>query len=199
MSGSVAGVSEFDKIEDTDNLNQKMQIRAVNEARSKVRQVRNRAQEQIASAGSRQSYAMSGGQRVYLQVVKSYALELAPLVAEHDEKLWQSKTLLSGEWTYRGRNEDKEIVDVHPEGVQLKINGLLEFLTTEFPAKAQFEVSFRDTAKGDAPETRVESWSPSFSQIDMIVLQLDQSRKSLGLFLEGLDEIPDESEEPFGG
>lgn len=190
--------NSWDPVEDTDNLNQKMQIRAINEARSKVRTVRNNAQEQIASAqGTAQnSRAQSGGQRVYLEVVKSYALELAPLVAEHNRDLWENTTLLTGEWTYQPSEEDKEIVGIEPESVALQIDGLRNFLQTEFPVTAPFKVRFRDTAKGDEPVPRQQSWLPSFSQTDVVVLQLDDARKSLGLFLEGPDEIGVESDEP---
>lgn len=190
--------NSWDPVEDTDNLNQKMQIRAINDARSKVRTVRNNAQEQIASAQgtSQNARAQSGGQRVYLEVVKSYALELAPLVAEHNQELWDETTLLAGEWTYQPSEEDKEIVGVEPESVGLQVDGLREFLQTEFPVTARFQVRYRDTAKGDEPELRQQSWLPSFSQTDVVVLQLDDARKSLGLFLEGPDEVGVESDEP---
>lgn len=190
--------NSWDPVEDTDNLNQKMQIRAINEARSKVRQVRNNAQEQIASAQntSQNARAQSGGQRVYLEVVKSYALELAPLVHEHNGELWKQTTLLEGEWSYQPSEEDKAVVGIEPEMVALEISGLKEFLLTEFPVTARFQVGFRDTAKGDEPVTRRQSWLPSFSQTDAVVLELDNARKSLGLFLEGPDEVGVESDEP---
>lgn len=197
---STVGEFDVDAIEDTDNLNQKMQIRAVNDARSKVRQVRNRAQEQIASAEPRsRPRVQQGGQRVYLQVAKSYALELAPLIAEHDEELWAETALLNGEISYTrsGGDDGKEIVGVEPDQYAVTIEGVEEWLATEFPLTAQFAVTYRDTAKGEEPVRRPQSWSPSFSQIDMVVLQLDNSRKDLGLFLEGPDEVPDESDEPF--
>jgi hypothetical protein len=190
--------NSWDPVEDTDNLNQKMQIRAINEARSKVRTVRNNAQEQIASAqgGSQNARAQAGGRRVYLEVVKSYALELAPLVYEHNTELWTQTKLLEGAWTYQPSEEDKEVVGIEPETVGVTVKGLSEFLQTEFPVTARFEVRFRDTAKGDEPEVRQESWLPSFSQTDIVLLQLDEARKSLGLFLEGPDEVGVESDEP---
>jgi len=191
--------NSWDPVEDTDNLNQKMQIRAINDARSKVRTVRNNAQEQIASAqgGSQNARAKAGGRRVYLEVVKSYALELAPLVAEYNHELWSDTTLIVGEWAYQPSEEDKEIVGIEPQTAGLEVNGLVEFLQTEFPVTAQFKVRFRDTAKGDDPKPRTQSWVPSFSQTDIVVLQLDDARKSLGLFLEGPDEHGGESDGNF--
>lgn len=188
---------DWDPVEDTDNLNQKMQIRAINQARSKVRTVRNRAQEQIASAqGQQAARAQSGGQRVYLEVAKAYALELAPLISEHNPELWESTRLLAGEWAYRPSIDDKEVLGISPESVSVEISGLKQFLKTEFPVTAVFQVRYRDTAKGDEPERRTQSWMPTFSEVDIVVLQLDEARKSLGLFLEGPEEVGVESDEP---
>lgn len=189
--------TDFDPVEDTDNLNQKMQIRAINQARSKVRTVRNNAQEQIASANSSQGgRAERGGRRVYLEVVKAYALELAPLIAEHNQELWTQTPLMSGEWTYQPSDEDKEIIGIEPETASLTIEGLQEFLSREFPISARFDVRYRDTAKGDEPVPRIQRWQPAFSQVDLVVLQLDDARKDLGIYLEGPEEVGVESDEP---
>ena len=176
-------------VEDTDNLNQKMQIRSINQARQKVRDVRNTAQEQIASASAATlSKAERGGSQVYLQVVKAYALEFAPLVAQHDEKLWSEETILKGAWENPEPDTKLEVLDVDPEAAAVEITGIAQFLSTQFPVSARYQVTLRDSGSGEKTVTRQSTWVPTFAEIDSVLLALDQSRSRLGLYLEGPDE-----------
>jgi len=181
---------DWQAVEDTDNLNQKMQIRGINQARSKVRDVRNRAQEQIASANvSQRSRVARGGRTIYLQVVKSYALEFSPLIQTHDDDLWSKEKLLESKWFHSPPDSDKQVVDIDPEGRQVQITGLVEFLATEFPIKSSYTVTFEDSASGETADEFTSTWTPSFAEIDSILFRLDRSRTRLGLYLEGPNEI----------
>ncbi len=181
---------DWQAVEDTDNLNQKMQIRGINQAREKVRNVRNRAQEQIASADvSQRSRVARGGRRIYLEVVKSYALEFSPLIQNHDEDLWSEEKLLESRWTHSPPESDKKIVDIDPGGRKLEITGLVEFLATEFPIRSNYTVTFEDSASGQRTEKLTSTWVPTFGEIDSILFRIDRSRPRLGLYLEGPSEI----------
>jgi hypothetical protein len=188
---------EHETVADSDNLNQKLQIKSVNSARERVRTVRNTAHEQIASAtpGSK-SAARSGGRRVYLEVVKSYALELAPLISEHKTELWENENLLTGEWSYDTAQEEKRVVEIEPGMVSIEVNGIHELLKTEFPVPARFELTLRDSVQ-DQTKIVSESWQPSFSEIDEIVYELDCSRQSCNLYLESPDESGYKSDKAY--
>jgi len=188
---------EAEQIEDTDNLNQKMQIREINNARSRVRSVRNNAHEQINSAPPQQSAAVRDrGCRVYLEVVKSYAMELAPLIRNKTPELWSEDELLDVEINHKPKRQ-KDVVDINPITASTTVTGIRGLLRTEFPIKARFDVEYSDSASGSQTYHEIGEWTPSFSEIDMIVMQIDQARQKLNLYLTGPDEIGVESEEAY--
>lgn len=182
-----------DAVDDVDNLNQRLQIRSINEARSKARDVRNRAQEQIASATKSEApRARHGGERVYLEVVKAYALELAPLIAAHNDGLdglWSDSTLMAGTWRHTPQQDNREIMDVEPEAAGVEIDGIRGLIQTDFPVTSRFEVTYRDSGSGSDTVTQQDSWLPSFSETDAVLVELDNARRKLGIYLEGPDEI----------
>lgn len=188
---------EADQIEDTDNLNQKMQIREINNARSRVRSVRNSAHEQINSAHrKKESTVREKGCRVYLEVVKSYAMELAPLIKNKTSELWDQKELFDVE-IFHTPKRNKDVVDISPNPASATVTGIKGLLETEFPIRASFEVTYSDTAAGDRSMTEIGDYTPSFSEIDMVVMEIDRARQQFGLYLTGPDEIGVESPEPY--
>ncbi len=188
---------DSEQIEDTDNLNQKMQIREINNARSRVRSVRNNAQEQINSAPRQQaSDVRQRGARVYLEVVKSYAMELAPLIRDKTPHLWKEEQLLDVE-IYHTPQHEKDVVDIRPTPASTTVVGIKGLLETEFPIRAAFDVTYADTASGEQTVPEMGEFTPSFSEIDMIVMEIDRARQKFNLYLTGPDEIGVESDQPY--
>lgn len=188
---------DFSRIDDTDDLNQKMMIRSVNNAREKVREVRNTAREQYASAqgAGERSRAASRGAQVYLDVVKSYALEFAPLVAMDGLEMWDRTVLMEGEIEPDFAPKHGEVVDVTPDKREFKIVGLRDLMKTDLPVTAEFEVTTRQKGARDETEVKTVEWSPNVSQVDLVLIQLDKARSDLGLHFESPDSVRDRSEE----
>jgi len=192
----MSGLDDVKPVEDTNNLNQTLQIRQINNARNKAREVRNRAQEQIASAdGSELARARHGGRQVYLQVVKSYALELAPLIAEHNQDLWNGETLVATERQHTASKKHAKVIDIQPEAVPIEVVGVKDLIMTEFPVRTTFEVTYRESGSREQAETQSSAWVPNFAETDAILVNLDNARKQLGIYLEGPDEVGVESDE----
>lgn len=175
-----------------------MQIRSVNNAREKVRKVRNNAKEQYASAkkGKMREFAGERGAQMYVDVVKSYALEFAPMINYQEMDLWDETELMRSSVTFTP-DPDKEVTEIEPEVQVVTVKGLHEFLTVEFPVKVPFEVSYRDTARGEVPQRALENWTPSFSQTDMVLMQLDNARRELGLYFKQPDSVRDSTDGGF--
>jgi len=53
----------------------------------------------------------------------------------------------------------------------------------------RFEVTYRDSGSGSDTVTQQDSWLPSFSETDAVLVELDNARRKLGIYLEGPDEI----------
>lgn len=183
---------ESAQIEDIEQLTQRLELEQIHEARQDVMSVRNNASQQVASAHSSQmDEAITNGRRVYLDVVKTLCLQLAPLIRQYQNELWEDTRLITGDAQLTGSEYDGKKIKRHtPPQHTIAVDGMGQFLHANFPLDLEYEVITWDSATGDTAHTVTQSWHPTFDQIDNVVIEIDQARHELGLGVD-MDEGDD--------
>jgi len=190
-------IPEKDLIEDTDKLNQKMQIRNINEQQSKVASVRNEAHKQINSVSPQKSNSVRRrGCRVYLEVLKTYIMQMSAEIRNKTPELWEKKELLEVE-IYHTPKREKDLVGIQPNPASKTVVGIKGLLETEFPIRKRFDVTYSDTSSGEETFVEIGEYTPAFSEIDNILIDVEQARKKFNLGLNEPEEIGVESEQAY--
>lgn len=175
-------VPPFDEIDDPNGLNQRQQIRQLNNARADIREIRTKVNRNDSTLTDRGTKSFV----VYFDAVKAYAQLLAPLIRQHDRELWEDTTLLPF-----GIEHPKP--EKAPEGLEVfsySIDGVQELLKTQFPKDIQVPLE-------DGESTTMTITGPKCSLTEKALQELDNFRYSVGLGLSVPDEIGDEDDGAF--
>lgn len=183
-------------LEDPSEQSASADANMIMQARQQLLETRQRAREAAING-------VGSANLMYTEAAKNYALSVASLLQSDqygDPELWQDADVLKATVTWQEallqqRNDDK-ILDitpdsepdvVDPEEASVRIEGVSEFLRTDFPREASFAWLWK-TPTGPIEKSETVNIVPKFSDIDGLVFLIDNWRRKNNLGVRHPDE-----------